>query len=120
MLPMPPARGDAFFISQVLVNLLSNALKFTRYTEGAMIEAGGWEEQDENVYYIRDNGAGFDMNKVDRIFNAFQRLHGDEYEGSGVGLSIVQRIVNRHGGRAWCEAEPDRGATFYFTLPRKK
>ena len=115
----PPAgMGDPSMIRQVVVNLLSNAMKFTRKRDEAVIEIGGSDQRDEIIYYIKDNGVGFDMAEADKLFGVFQRLHSaDEYEGTGVGLAIVQRIVSRHGGRAWAESELEKGATFYFTLP---
>jgi PAS domain S-box-containing protein len=115
----PPCRGDRGLIRQVFVNILSNAVKFTRGREEALIEAGGDDKNGEVVYYIRDNGAGFDMRYHDRLFGVFQRLHSTgEFEGTGVGLAIVQRIILRHGGRVWAEGEVDRGACFYVALPR--
>lgn len=114
----PPAYGDRTLINQVLTNLISNSIKFTRIREQAVIEVGAKKGKNENVYYVKDNGAGFDMKYINKLFGLFQRLHGtDEFEGTGVGLSIVQRIIRRHGGRVWGEGEIDKGATIYFTLP---
>jgi two-component system sensor kinase len=118
---LPPAHGDIMLIRQVLTNLLSNAVKFTKDRDVASIEVGGRREGSENVYYVKDNGAGFDMEYADKLFKVFQRLHTlKEFEGIGIGLSIVDRIIKRHGGRVWAEGIPDEGATFYFTLPVKE
>jgi signal transduction histidine kinase len=116
---LPTVEADHSLLRQVFYNLLSNAIKYTRKRETATIEIGCREEPGELVCFVRDNGAGFDMRYVEKIFRIFQRLHrADEFEGNGVGLSSVQRIVHRHGGRIWAEAEVDRGAVFTFTLPR--
>lgn len=117
----PPAHGDRALIKQMMSNLLGNAIKFTGNEETAVIEVGGSRESGECSYYVKDNGAGFDMQYADKLFGIFQRLHTDEeFEGTGVGLSIVQRIVQRHGGRVWAEGKVDEGATFYFTLPEER
>lgn len=114
----PRARGDASMLRHVLSNLISNALKFTRKQDKAYITVGGSCAPGENTYFVRDNGIGFAMEDASRIFQVFQRLHGkDEYEGTGIGLAIVRRIVERHGGRVWAEGEQDKGAGFFFTLP---
>jgi two-component system sensor kinase len=118
---LPPAHGDIMLIRQVLTNLLSNAVKFTKDRDVASIEVGGRREGSENVYYVKDNGVGFDMEYADKLFKVFQRMHTlKEFEGIGIGLSIVDRIIKRHGGRVWAEGRPDEGATFYFTLPVKE
>jgi signal transduction histidine kinase len=113
---LPECVGDASLLKQVFVNLLSNALKYTRQKAEAMVEVGCRQRGGESVYYVRDNGVGFDMQYAEKLFGVFQRLHGAEFEGTGIGLSIVQRIIKRHGGRIWAEAEVDRGATFFFTV----
>jgi len=114
---LPLCQADPALLKQVFVNLLTNALKFTSRRELAVITVDCREEQGEPIYFVQDNGVGFNMAYVDKLFGVFQRLHrADEYEGTGVGLAIVQRIIHRHGGRIWAEAAVDQGATFSFTL----
>ncbi|MDB4944379.1 MAG: hypothetical protein JWP97_3913 [Labilithrix sp.] len=115
--PLPPAVGDAAMLKQVWANLLSNALKYTGNVERAVIHVGSREEDGARVYFVKDNGTGFDMRYVHKLFGVFSRLHReDEYEGTGVGLAIVQRVVARLGGRVWAEAVVGEGATFHFTV----
>jgi PAS domain S-box-containing protein len=117
---LPSAQGDQAMIRQVFANLLSNAIKFTRPKERTVIEVDGRSEGNENVYTVKDNGVGFDMQYANKLFGVFQRLHGsEEFEGTGVGLAIVQRIIHRHGGRIWAEGKVGEGASFYFTLPNR-
>jgi light-regulated signal transduction histidine kinase (bacteriophytochrome) len=118
---LPAAHADRTLIRQVWTNLIGNAFKYSAKRAQASIEIGGREEQAENTYWVRDNGAGFDMRYVAKLFGVFQRLHrDDEFPGTGVGLAIVQRVVTRHGGRAWAEGRPGEGACFYFSLPGAK
>jgi light-regulated signal transduction histidine kinase (bacteriophytochrome) len=115
---VPNARADRGAIRQVVFNLIANAVKYSRPEGTIRIEFGGRHDGDHNLYWVRDEGIGFDMRYAEKIFGVFQRLHTDaEFEGSGVGLAIVQRIVQRHGGRVWAESEPGKGTTFFFTLP---
>jgi light-regulated signal transduction histidine kinase (bacteriophytochrome) len=111
------AHGDRDLLRIVLENLLGNAWKYTAKTEKPRIELSAYDRAGETVYCVRDNGAGFDMKYVDKLFGPFQRLHRDqEFEGLGIGLATVARIIHRHGGEIWAEAQLDKGAAFYFTL----
>jgi light-regulated signal transduction histidine kinase (bacteriophytochrome) len=116
--PLPAASGDAAMLKQVFASLLGNAVKYTRPRDHAEIEIGSAGQEDGRVVvFVCDNGVGFDMQYADKLFGVFQRLHrAEEFEGTGIGLATVRRIVERHGGRTWAEATPGEGATFYFTL----
>lgn len=115
---LPSCFADRALLRQVIGNILSNVIKFSQMKDEAVIKAGALEEPDETVYFIRDNGVGFDMTYKNKLFRIFQTLHDRKrYEGTGVGMAIAHRIITRHGGPIWAEGEPDRGATFYFTLP---
>jgi light-regulated signal transduction histidine kinase (bacteriophytochrome) len=111
------AQCDPGLMKQVFVNLISNAVKYTGKREHAVIQVGRMKQNDERVIFVRDNGVGFDMRYAGKLFGVFQRLHkARDFAGTGVGLAIVQRIIRKHGGRIWAEAEIDRGATFFFTI----
>jgi PAS domain S-box-containing protein len=117
---LPSADADPSMMKQVWANLIGNALKYSGNRQGAHIEVGARPEQGENVYWVRDNGVGFDMRYADKLFGVFQRLHrAEEFPGTGVGLAIVQRVISRHGGRVWAEGRPGEGACFYFSLPKQ-
>ncbi len=119
--PIPGAKGDKAMIRQVFVNLLTNAIKFSRTREVPKIQVGATVKDGETIYFVKDNGAGFDMQFANKLFGAFQRLHSAaEFEGNGIGLAIVKRIITRHGGRVWAEGKVNEGATFYFALPVRK
>jgi light-regulated signal transduction histidine kinase (bacteriophytochrome) len=115
--PLPLCQADPKLLKQVFINLLSNAFKYTRSCELAQVEIGCHDQGSEQIYFIKDNGVGFDMRYAGKLFGVFQRLHPAEaYEGTGVGLALVQRIIHRHGGQIWAEAAVNKGAAFYFTL----
>jgi light-regulated signal transduction histidine kinase (bacteriophytochrome) len=116
---LPDCHADAALLKQVYINLISNAIKYSQKVATPIIHIGYQVGDNEQiVYYVRDNGVGFDMKYVDKLFGVFQRLHDSrEYEGTGIGLATVRRIINRHGGNVWAEGHVNKGATFYFTLP---
>jgi light-regulated signal transduction histidine kinase (bacteriophytochrome) len=118
---LPQITADPTAITQVWENLISNAVKYTANREVATIEIDSQVTRDEVVYFIKDNGSGFDMKHYEKLFTAFERLHSNsEFEGTGVGLAIVQRILDKHGGRIWAESEKDKGTTFFFSLPKNE
>ncbi|MEN7547401.1 ATP-binding protein, partial [Rapidithrix thailandica] len=115
---VPDAHGDYTMISQLITNLMSNAIKYTRPKTKTLIEVGSKRFNGQLAYFVKDNGVGFDMQYKNKLFGVFQRLHKDsEFEGTGVGLAIVQRVIHKHNGHVWGEGQVDQGATFYFTLP---
>jgi light-regulated signal transduction histidine kinase (bacteriophytochrome) len=117
---LPPAYGDKKMINQVLVNLFGNAIKYSKPKGAAIITIEGRVKEGKSVYSVKDRGIGFPMECADNIFDVFERLHGsDEFEGTGIGLAIVKRIIQRHGGDVWAEGTVNEGATFYFSLPGK-
>lgn len=117
---VPDARGDQELIKQIFINLISNAIKYSSQKNKPEIEIGAMDENGKTIYYVSDNGAGFNMEYQDKLFGVFQRLHSSQqFEGVGIGLAIVKRIVTRHGGDIWAEGKVDEGATFYFTLPQQ-
>jgi len=119
--PLPPAPGDPAMVRQVFANLIGNAVKFSSGKPDPVVEVGGESRNGETTYYVKDNGVGFDETYRHKLFGVFQRLHSDEeFEGTGVGLALVQRVIHRHGGKVWAEGKPGEGATFYFTLPTRK
>ena len=118
---LPNAWGDESLINQVWINLISNALKYSKNKEKAVIEIGGKVDDEKITFYVKDNGVGFDMKYADKLFGVFQRLHkAKDFEGVGIGLANVNRIIVRHGGTCWAESEVGKGATFYFSKPIHK
>jgi light-regulated signal transduction histidine kinase (bacteriophytochrome) len=115
---LPSVYADKSLFSQVWINLISNAIKYSANKEAPVVEIGSDIKENEIIFYIRDNGAGFNMNYADKLFGVFQRLHGTEFPGTGVGLALVKRIIDRHDGRVWADAKENEGATFYFSLPK--
>ena len=119
--PLTPIYGDTSLINQVWINLIGNAVKYSKYKPKSIIEIGCNQKDDQTVYFIKDNGAGFDMKYYNKLFGVFQRLHGqDEFEGTGIGLAIVHKVVTRHNGSVWAESVVNEGASFYFSLPNTK
>jgi len=118
---LPHAKGDRTLLGQVWTNLLANAVKFSSKRDHPMVEVSAVTDDKEHIYFVRDNGAGFDPRYQSKLFGVFQRLHSNsDFPGTGVGLALVQRIVTRHGGRVWADGRLNEGATFYFTLPKEQ
>jgi light-regulated signal transduction histidine kinase (bacteriophytochrome) len=118
---LPPAYGDKVMLREVLSNLLGNAVKFSTSQPITLIEIGGRTEPEANIYYVKDNGIGFPPEQADKIFQPFERLHSsEEFEGTGIGLAVVRRIIERHGGTVWAESKPNEGSVFYFSIATKK
>lgn len=118
--PLPPAYGDQALLTQVWINFISNALKYSKKVSEPRIEIGSTQNNDETVFFVKDNGVGFESKYVDKLFGVFQRLHSEqEFEGTGIGLAIIKRIISKHGGKVWAEGKLNKGATFYFSLPNK-
>jgi light-regulated signal transduction histidine kinase (bacteriophytochrome) len=116
---LPEIYGDYNLLRQVWINLIENSVKYTRAREYTVIEIAFTESDKETVFHIKDNGVGFDIKYANKLFGVFQRLHSSsQFEGTGIGLANVQRIILRHGGKTWAEAEPDKGATFFFSIPK--
>jgi light-regulated signal transduction histidine kinase (bacteriophytochrome) len=116
---LPSVEGDEVMIKQVMMNLVGNAIKYSAKKDNPMIKVGVENEQAETTFYVKDNGAGFDMNYVGKLFGVFQRLHSqEEFEGTGVGLALVKRIIDKHKGKTWAEGQNGSGATFYFSIPK--
>ncbi len=114
-------KGDKSMIKRVFINLISNALKFTKNKKKSIIEISSKKDMNNIIYSIKDNGAGFDMKYYDKLFGVFQRLHGvKEFEGTGIGLALVKRIIEKHGGKVWAESKINKGASFYFQIPNLK
>jgi light-regulated signal transduction histidine kinase (bacteriophytochrome) len=115
---IPPAKGDRSLIKQVWINLISNAIKYSKYKEKTTIEIEAHQKKNLMIYHIKDQGAGFDMAYYDKLFGVFQRLHSqEEFEGTGIGLAIVQKVISRHNGTVWAESILNKGTSFYFSLP---
>ena len=118
--PLHHTHGDKALLTQVWINLVSNALKYSRNVATPQIEIGSIRHDDETTFFIKDNGVGFDVKYVEKLFGVFQRLHSErEFEGTGIGLAIIKRIISKHGGKVWAEGKLNEGATFYFSLPNK-